>query len=196
MTSVWARSEAERSRLFDLVVKLFHPGRRLPENVSRGPVASKPFIDGDLILGGAGWAPLAALAETHGDSAVHLVVLDPGPESFGLDDNFAAVTFHTSENADSFYTGLYSMPPGQEVGYIAEVLVAIGDSGRWGVWVERDQAGVVLGEASGALGEWEFADGSLLMSAGEVLDGVTGMHLRHEQDPEFGTALLANYPQH
>ena len=80
-----------------------------------------------------------------------------------------------------------------KIGYAAEVVAVFGDSGRWGVWVERNLAGLVASADPPSLAMWELEQGPFL-SAEDALDDFLSLNLGDSSaDVSFAADLCRNY---
>ena len=175
---------------------VFDFSKRLPELVHRLRCGSVPFFDGDVVFGGAAWPMVSSLAALHGDSMVHFLTLDPA-ESYFLESTGCYGAFSTAANAPSeaYAEGLFG--PGAEIApgviaYTADKVALFGDSGRWGVWSERNVIGLVVTDDPSRIAEWEIRHGPF-MSAEDAPEDLLELNFGGRVPRNFRSALMRNY---
>jgi hypothetical protein len=187
---VWQAVVAKGSEVFRLE-------RRLPEVVHRLGCGARPFFDGDVVFGPSGWSMLASLATIHGDSVVHFLTVDP-PAKYFLESigRYGAFTTEATSDQDGYAEGLLGASveaaPGK-IAYVAEVAALFGDTGRWGIWVERGLGGLVSVDDPSRIHHWELTNGPFL-SVEEALGDFLALNLAHGAEAEaFARRLRRNY---
>jgi hypothetical protein len=197
MNPTLLRSAMEWQRLVGRAEAVFDLSLRLPAVVSHLSCGRAPFFDGDVILGEGGWSLVSSLAAFHNDGVVNLLVVDPGPDLY-LEwlGRYGGFCCQSNATSDCYTRGLFgdtASPLVGQIAYTAEVVAVFGDSGRWGVWVERNIAGLVTSADPGALPEWELYHGPFL-PADEALDDFLGLQLGGSAaSSAFGDTLRRNY---
>ena len=183
-------------RLHTLAEGVFDLSSRLPSTVSRVPLAHAPFFDGDVVFGETGWPLVASLANVHNDPVVNLLVIDPDADFFlEATREYGGFSCETSSDSDSYVAGLFGEPRCSvvgQIGYAAEIVVLFGTRGRWGIWVERGVAGLIVSAIPSALARWELDYGPFL-TVEDALEGFLGVNLGGSADSEFAISLRRNY---
>ncbi|MGK5639037.1 hypothetical protein ACSNOK_12140 [Streptomyces sp. URMC 126] len=147
---------------------VFDLGARLPAPVFRHLADDAVFCEFDALLTPDAWPALAALAESHGDRQVDLLVVAAdgvaGPAALSLsveatpDDYWAEVGFDSGrEHLES-------------ITIAARTVAVTGPSGRWGCWGQRDpEVAVVRGfPDEAARHDWRARYGPCLDAAGAL----------------------------
>lgn len=193
-----AQSADEWQRLVDLASSVFSLSDRLPAVVSSLPSTGTPFFDGDVMFGDAGWKIASSLARLHKDPAVNLLVVDPGNEFF-LDRSggYGCFSCPSASSVDGYVSEMFGDPASRlfaPIAYVANVLSIFGASRRWGIWVERNVAGLVTSYSHDLLPAWQIEHGPFL-SADEALQDFIAINLGGDSanDPRFSAALRRNY---
>ena len=197
MISVRVHSAEEWRRLRNLAEAVFDLNGRLPAVVSSLLLPDAPFFDGDVIFGEPGWGLASSLALVHGDPVVNVLVVRPDAAEFLATTGQYGCFFCRSDGSDERYlAGLFGEPssgPVGQIGYAAETLAIFGMSGLWGIWVERNIAGLAVSADPSVLGRWELDNGPF-MTADDALDGFLGMNLGGVgPESEFANSLRRNY---
>jgi hypothetical protein len=188
-------AEAWRQQL-TLAEGVFDLSSRLPSSVARVPLAHAPFFDGDVVFGEYGWSLVASLAKVHNDPVVNLLVIDPDADFF-LEETgeYGGFSCQSGSDSDGYVAGLFGETRRSvvgQIGYAAEIVVVFGTRGRWGIWVERGVAGLIVSANPSALGPWELENGPFL-TADDALEGFLGVNFGGSPDSEFAVSLLHNY---
>ena len=190
------QSAEEWRRLCDLAEQVFDLASRLPSVVSHLEPADAPFFDGDVVFGEIGWSLASSLAFLHDDPVVNLVVVDPESSVFlEATGEYGGFSCPSSSSSESYTSGLFGVSRGVagQIGYAAETVAIFGASGRWGIWVQRNIAGLVVSACPQVLGAWELELGPFL-STEDALDGFLGLNLGDAAtDSEFARTLRRNY---
>lgn len=185
----WRSIRERGAAVFDL-------NGRLPSVVSSLSSPDAPFFDGDVMLGGSGWLLASSLALAHGDPAVNVLMLDPDPaEFFESTGQYGAFSCASNAARDCYVAGLFEAPggDGNQIAYVAETVAVFGASGRWGIWAERNIAGVVVSAQPSTLGLWELDNGPFF-AVEEALDEFLGLNLGDgPAGIEFAISLRRNY---
>lgn len=173
---------------------IFETSKRLPEVVHRLKLAPLPIFDGDVIFGSNAWPMLAALAALHGDQEVNFLTVEPTSESFlASTGSYGGFTIPPCSTSDAFGAALFDSTligsPGA-IGHAAEVAAVFGDSLAWGIWSERNIAGVVTAADPGLLGEWQLEHGPFV-SIEDALQEFLGVNL----GSKAGAELFATFEQ-
>lgn len=179
MSSIRVQSAEGLRKLRELGEAVFDLNSRLPSVVSSLASADAPFFDGDIVLGGSGWELASSLALAHGDPTVNVLMLDPDPaEFFSSTGEYGCFSCASDAARDSYVAGLFGDPRevADQIGYVAETVAVFGASGRWGIWAERNIAGLVVSAEPSALGAWELDNGPFL-TVDEALDEFLGLNL-------------------
>ena len=197
MKSVRVQSAEEWLRLRSLAEAVFDFDARFPLAVSSLPIPESPFFDGEIIFGQSGWDLVSSLAIVHGDSDVNVLVVDPDADAFiDATGEYGAFSCQSDGADDCYLAGLFdesSRGVAGQIGCAAETVAVFGSAGRWGIWVERNIAGLVASADRSELGVWELENGPFL-TADDALDGFLGVNLGNVgPDSEFATALRRNY---
>ena len=173
-------SEADWERHFAKCETVFQTTKRLPDVVHRLTPAPHPFFDGDAIFSSEAWPLISALASLHGDEQVTFLTIDPAPEyylaSVGRCGGFTLPVL-SSDRAyrDALYGSTLVGSPGV-IGYTAEVVAVFGESLKWGLWCERNVAGLVVASDPSILGQWQLEYGPFL-TAEDALHGFLSVNL-------------------
>jgi hypothetical protein len=189
---------AEVDEVMKLVARVFEPVRSLPERVPRLGLPSTPFFDGNAIFGEEGWAMLSSIARLHDDARIALAVLDyplgftGDPEVFAYEFVLAGIDEEgdTQKYIDLLYAESKSGDDHWTIGDVADRLVFIGGGARWGLWIERDLAGIVCAANPYELGNWLLDFGPFL-DVYDALEGFVGGNTR--DDAGFASELIQNY---
>lgn len=186
----WLSAAVWEGRLGQCEV-IFHTTKNLPDVVHRLPPAHLPFFDGDFVFGSVAWPMISSLAAIHGDEEVNFLTLDPVPEYFLASKGFyGGFTIPTESSNSDFGGALYGSTlvgsPGV-IGYTAEVVAIFGDSLNWGIWIERNVAGLVVAADPVLLDEWQLDHGPFLTSE-DALQGFMGLYFGFKESAE--TAML------
>lgn len=198
MTSVRVHSAESWRQLRSQAEAVFNLNSRLPHVVSTLLTSRSPFFDGDVIFLDDAWDLVSSLAIVHGDTDVSVMVAESDTASFILSTTgeYGGFTCSSSGTADCYRTGLFGESPRGPaglIGYVADTVAIFGTSGRWGIWVERNIAGLVVSTTPSALASWELENGPFL-NADEALDGFLGVNLGGSApDSEFADTLRRNY---
>jgi len=197
MISVRVQSAEEWRQLRRIAEAVFDLSSRLPFLVSSLPIPNAPFFDGDVVFGEIGWGLVSSLAVVHGDPDVNVLVVEPDTAAFiSMLGEYGGFSCPSSSTIDCYLAGLFGEPtrgPVGQIGYAAETIAIFGASGRWGIWVERNVAGLVVSATPSALAAWELENGPLL-NADDALDGFLGVNLGgNAPDSEFASVLRRNY---
>lgn len=197
MSPQTASTEGAWQTLLTKGSEVFRLERRLPDIVHRLRCGPRPFFDGDLVFGTSAWTMVASLAALHRDPLVHFLTIEPSAEHFlEAAGTYGGFTVAVTSDGDGYARGLFGgtleAAPGKPA-YVAEVAVLVGETGRWGIWVERGVAGVVSVEDPSALGGWELAYGPFL-SAEDALDDFLALNLADGDVADaFARRLKRNY---
>jgi hypothetical protein len=197
MSSVRVQSAEEWQRLRGLADSVFDLNSRLPSAVSSLRVSESPLFDGDVIFGESGWGLVSSLALVHSDPTVNVLVVEPDSAAFlSSTGEFGGFSCRSDGAADCYLAGLFGEPssgPAGQIGYVAETAALFGTSGRWGIWVERNVAGLVVSSDPSALGGWELENGPFL-GVDDALEGFLGTNLGYvTPGSEFASSLRRHY---
>jgi hypothetical protein len=197
MTSGRVQSAEEWGQLWSGAEAVFDLSSRLPFVVSRLQTPGAPFFDGDVIFGDIGWGLASSLAVVHGDPIVNVLVVEPDTAAFiSTIGEYGGFSCPSSGTVDCYLAGLFgeaSRGVAGQIGYAAETVAVFGTSGRWGIWVERNVAGLVVSTIPSALAAWELENGPFL-DADDAIDGFIGVNLGGpSHSSEFARTLRRNY---
>ena len=188
--TVWNQLRSEAERVVDV-------SARLPAVVHRLPLLDAPFFDGDAVFSEVGWALASSLARLHGDPKVNLIVVDPEPEYF-LDaiGEYGAFSCDASDAVECYLAGLFGDGSNNavgQIGYTAETVAIFGMSGRWGIWVERNVAGLVASVKLPGLAAY-MDDHGLFLAVDDALEDLLGLNLGDTAaSSQFSDSLRRNY---
>jgi len=196
MISVRVQSAEEWRQLRSRAEAVFDLSRRLPFVVSRLQTPGAPFFDGDVVFSDIGWGLASSLAVVHRDPIVNVLVVDPDSAAFiSTIGEYGGFSCPSSGTVDCYLAGLFgeaSRGGAGQIGYAAETVAVFGTSG-WGIWVERNVAGLVVSTNPSALTAWELENGPFL-DADDAIDGFLGVNLGGlARDSEFASTLRRNY---
>lgn len=176
--------------------EVFDLSKRLPDLVHRLSTGAAPLFDGDFVFGPSAWPMVSSLAGLHGDSSVHLLTLEPGEEDFLEAGECGAFTVPVASTPDAYTEGLFGTTPNtgfMRIGYVADVVALFGDSGRWGIWVERNVVGLVATDHPSELALWELEHGPFA-SVEEAIDDFLALNIGvGPQVRSFASELQRNY---
>lgn len=197
MTSVRVQTAEQWRQLRSRAEAVFDLSSRLPFVVSRLPIPSAPFFDGDVVFGEIGWAMVSSLALVHGDPDVNVLVVEPDTATFiSAVGEYGGFSCPSSGRVGCYLAGLFGKPSSGaagQIGYAAETIAIFGTSGRWGIWVERNVAGLVVSATHPTLAAWKLENGPFL-DADDALDGFLGLNLGGSApDSAFASTLRRNY---
>ncbi len=187
---VWQDLLAKGRAVFDL-------SKRLPDVVHRLRCGPAPLFDGDVVFGPAAWPMVSSLAALHGDSVVHFLTVEPEDQYFlKSTGEYGSFTAPVPPGSGAYSEGLLGasteVAPGK-IAYAADVVALFGDSGRWGIWSERNVAGLVAADDPAGLAEWEIQHGPFL-SVEDALHGFLAVNLGvGPQAESFASHLRRNY---
>ena len=149
-----ARTSEEWNALVVKAERVFDLSKEWPDVVNRVPTGSAPFFDDWDCYEPDAWPAFAPLAALFGDAKMHLVTLDPDPNAFlttlGEYGAFSLPLTATPEEVTACY---YRYP--LEIAACASLLVLVGDSGRWGVWAQRDGIAMVVSDDDNLVTKWK-----------------------------------------
>lgn len=184
----------------DIVSKgggVFDLSKRLPDVVHRLRCGAAPLFDGDIVFGPAAWSMVSSLAARHGDSVVHFLTVEPTEQYFlKSTGEYGGFTAPVDFGRDTYSENLLGSTTEVAVGkiaYAADVVALFGDSRRWGIWSERNVAGLIAVDDPTGLAEWEIEHGPFL-SVDDALDGFLAVNLgAGPQAESFASHLRRNY---
>ncbi|GAA2116850.1 hypothetical protein GCM10009759_62710 [Kitasatospora saccharophila] len=184
-TSKWEAVRGRAAAVFDL-------GARLPAQVFRGLADEAVFCEFDVLLTPDAGPALAALARSHGDRQVDLLVV----EGAGVAE--PVLSLSVDATADDYWAevGFDAVrDPLESVTVAARVVALTGPSGRWGCRGERDPEVAVLRGLpdGGARDDWSLRYGPCL-GAADALAHWLPVTFRGRHVPDAHAAeLSANY---
>lgn len=185
---VWERAIADCTAVFD-------PAQRFPAVVQQLDLAPLPFFDGDFVFSAEAWPMIRSLAELHGDHLVRVVVMDPGPAHYEIAIGTAGgFAISTDANSVAYGQGLYGELQADSkglIGYTGQVVAVFGESLTWGLWCERNVAGLVATSTPELLWQWQVEYGPFL-SLEDALQGFLSVNLGPGPSPER-TGFEKNY---
>lgn len=152
----------------------------MPEAISRLELPTLPLFDGDVVFGDSAWDMIAALAALHDDELVHFLTIEPGPDQFSEPKGRYGFTIPSDSTTIDYGEALYgSKGPEHHVttlGYVVDVAAVFGESLDWGIWTERNVAGLVVGKDPELLQAWQLGYGPFL-AVEEALQDFLGINL-------------------
>lgn len=187
-------SSEERSRRAIAGAASINTEKRLPEHVFTRLPTHTLFFDGDVLFDSSCWQLIADLAIVHGEAAVHYLVAEPGPQHFATNVGSAGgFTLSVDSTEDELRKCLGvdgDEPENGWIGYVAEAVAIFGDSGDWGIWGERNIAGLVTARESEAFQRWLLKHGPFLPPE-DALAGFMGFNTGYDQ--EWSNRIHENY---
>lgn len=178
--------------------KIFHTGRRLPNQVFGEGFGNFAFVEFDVLLFREFWSVLALCAEAFGDEDVSLIVHEPDPDAyyFANFQRYGALDFKRDANAADYKQAFLREPPGSPADalqYVASVVSWFGDSGNWGFWGERD-LGVAVAAKRDSSKSWPQVHGVTWFDIDGALERLIAPNFDDEQiPPEFVSTLRRNF---
>ncbi|MFD1575123.1 hypothetical protein ACFSEO_13355 [Agromyces cerinus subsp. nitratus] len=141
----------------DEVQQAVDPDTRLPALPFRAPTGVLDICQYSNAIEGSFGPVLQSLVDSHGDSSVSLVVLDPSPQYYRRGyGSFPAFRVPGSGLSDAYWDLVAHEPEDDPTGaviYTADVVAIVGSSGQWSVWGERSwDLAIVLSQIDG--GPW------------------------------------------
>ncbi len=148
--------------------------------------------------GSGAWPMVSALARLHNDQAVHFLVFDPEDKFFLAEfGHYGAFSVPASGTIDLYTAGIWTPPRGSDdrLAFAADVAAVFGDGGRWGIWAERDTAGVVVTDDPSRLWDWELEYGpyGAFLSAEDALESFVRLGFRGSVPQDFISKFKENY---
>ena len=180
---------------------LFVPGARFPDRVFRA-LAKFRFADFDFTMMPEFWSAvseLAVLVDGY-NTTITTMILDPDPETY-FRANFGyynVFRLPASATADDYSRHLAKEPAGSSADaiYINSFIAAwFSETGRWGVWGERNRGVAVFGVISEVDWETWISKHQPMSSSREFAGGLSMDDIPRAFSRESFTLLLTkNYP--
>ncbi|MEU8777010.1 hypothetical protein [Streptomyces sp. NPDC048606] len=173
--------------------EVFDLDARLPDPVFRRDAGDSLFVDFDSLLTPELWPALSALARSHGDRYVELLVLSPDddrcsfvplalPVEADEDDYWEAVGFDEGDDA------------GDAITIMANVVALTGPSRKWGCWGERDpEVAVFQGFPDRAARDAWRAEFGPFREVEQALDTYLSLVFRGSVPEPYAAALTSHY---
>lgn len=121
---------------------VFNLDARLPRPVFRDPGRATVFSGFHTILSPDFWPALRALAGSHGDDRIQLLVVEPDCDEHYVPEYgmYPAGVLTVAATGHDYWNLISEKPFGELTGaivYSADVVAVAGASGEWGCWGER-----------------------------------------------------------
>lgn len=152
----------------------FDLSARLPGQVFTEIAGDSLFCEFDAVLTPEFWPALCAMARSHGDEHVELLVLEPACDSYYLSmyQTYPALSLSVEASEDEYWAliGHEAASIFGSIAISANVIAVTGPSGRWGCWGERDpEVAVFRGFPTAAVrDEWQTQFGPILDVSGAL----------------------------
>ena len=128
-------------RILEEVQQAVNPDIRLPALPFRAPTGVLDICQYSNVIEGPFGPVLQSLVDTHGDSSVSMVVLDPSPQYYRRGyGSYPAFQAPGAGLAERYWDLVAHEPDDDPTGaviYTADVVAIVGSSRRWSVWGER-----------------------------------------------------------